>query len=209
MNLTPPQRPNNALQRVCTILKPESEELRVPPRKYITWKHKGHQQIYFFLDGQFSILRESDKLLLVTVFEPYIFGIAEMIQPVNSHIMRTESEVTLLRISAEKAHQLIQQHQLWEDIASILAYNTAYLVYRDVLTLQQGTYNIICNHLRDMILLPEEMRSKITILKYIQDRTHLSRSSILNIISSLNKNHYISYRRGGYLISVNDLPDHL
>lgn len=66
---------------------------------------------------------------------------------------------------------------------------------------------MIRNHLEEMILLPEETRKRVSILDYIQDRTHLSRSSVLNVVSALKKGGYIDFERGGYLTSINKLPE--
>ena len=58
-----------------------------------------------------------------------------------------------------------------------------------------------------MILLPDEARLRISILDYIQDRTLLSRSSVLNVISALKKGQYIDFKRGGYLVAMGELPE--
>lgn len=207
MYTIPPVRPDISLERIHSAIKKDAERVHLIPRKRLTWAHKGHQQLYFILNGHISVLRASDGLLIVTVSEPHLFGIAEMIQPVRGHILRTESETTLLRIDAERARVLITEHNLWEEVAAVLAYHTSYLLYRDALVLQQGTYSVIRNHLQDMMLLPEETRMKISILSYIQERTHLSRSSVLNIISALRKGNYIDFKRGGFLLSASELPE--
>jgi len=205
----PPVRPDNALLRIKTIFEQHSEIIKLVPRKRLTWTYKGRQQLYFIIDGQLSVLRASDGLLIVTVAEPHLFGIAEMIQPVRSHLLRSESPTTLLRIDAEYAQALIEEHSLWKDIASVLAYHTAYLLHRDSIVLQQRTYSIVRNHLQEMMLLQEEGRMKLYILNYIQERTHLSRSSILNIVSTLQKGDYLHCKRGGYILSLNTLPEQL
>ncbi|MGY8153649.1 helix-turn-helix domain-containing protein, partial [Klebsiella pneumoniae] len=46
-----------------------------------------------------------------------------------------------------------------------------------------------------------------SILEYIQDRTLLSRSSILNVLSALKKGGYITFARGGYLQNIVSLPE--
>ncbi len=90
------------------------------------------------------------------------------------------------------ASALFRQHNLWEEVTSLLAYHTSYMVYRDDLVLQQRTYSVIRNHLLEMMLLSEETRQRVSILEYIQDRTLLSRSSILNVLSALKKGGYIT-----------------
>lgn len=207
MQNLPPIRPEQSIQRLTALLQPIAEKMKVVPRKRMTWTHKNQPQLFLFLEGELSILRASDGLLIVTVYDPHLFGIAEMIQPVRGHLLRAESESTILRVDAQTAMQMFREKGVWEDVASVLSYHTAYLFYRDALVVQQRTYSVIRNHLQEMILLPEETRMKISILDYIQERTHLSRSSILNVLSALKNGHYIEFKRGGYLMSVSSLPE--
>ncbi|MFU0884497.1 helix-turn-helix domain-containing protein [Kluyvera sichuanensis] len=207
MQNLPPIRPEQSIQRLTALLQPIAEKMKVVPRKRMTWTHKNQPQLFLFLEGELSILRASDGLLIVTVYDPHLFGIAEMIQPVRGHLLRAESESTILRVDAQTAMQVFREEGVWEDVASVLSYHTAYLFYRDALVVQQRTYSVIRNHLQEMILLPEETRMKISILDYIQERTHLSRSSVLNVLSALKNGHYIEFKRGGYLVSVNSLPE--
>ncbi|EHM49471.1 hypothetical protein HMPREF0880_01645 [Yokenella regensburgei ATCC 43003] len=181
--------------------------MNIPSRKRITWKQKEEANLYIFLEGELSILRTSDNLVLVTVYEPHLFGVAEMFQPLRSHALRPEVKSTILRIEASKAKAIFREENLWEDVTALLSYHTAYMGYRDDLVLQQRTYSVIRNHLLEMILLPEETRMRVSILEYIQDRTHLSRSSVLNVLSALKKGEYIDFIRGGYLRSIKLLPE--
>lgn len=207
MHILPPVRPEQAIARLTAILEPIAEKVKLIPRKRITWAHKGRQQMYMFVQGELSLLRASDGLLLVTVYEPHLFGIAEMIQPTQGHILRAETESTILRVDAERAATLFTEEGVWEEVAALLSYHTAYLIYRDAQVVQQRTYSVIRNHLQEMMLLPEEARMRTTILEYIQDRTLLSRSSILNVLSALKQGEYIDFKRGGYLLEIKHLPE--
>ncbi|ENF8881595.1 helix-turn-helix domain-containing protein [Citrobacter freundii] len=207
MQILPPVRPEQSIQRLTQALEPIAEKLKVVPRRRILWMHKNQPQLYLFLQGELSILRSSDGLLIVTVYEPHLFGLAEMLQPIHGHLLRAETESTILRVDAHKARELFHKNGLWEDVASIVSYHTGYLFYRDDLVVQQRTYSVIRNHLEEMMLLPEETRQRVAILDYIQERTHLSRSSILNVVSALKKGGYIDFERGGYLTSISRLPE--
>ncbi|HBU8853031.1 helix-turn-helix domain-containing protein [Citrobacter sp. Cs237] len=207
MLVLPPVRPEESIARLTAIIEPVAEKLTVAPRKRMTWTYKGRQQMYLLLEGELSILRASDGLLIVTVYEPHLFGIAEMIQPTQGHILRAESVSTVLRVDAQLAATRFRQEGVWEDVAALLSYHTAYLIYRDAQIVQQRTYSVIRNHLHEMILLPEETRMRTTILDYIQDRTLLSRSSILNVLSALKQGKYITFKRGGYLLELGHLPE--
>lgn len=201
MLVLPPVRPEESIARLTAIIEPVAEKLTVAPRKRMTWTYKGRQQMYLLLEGELSILRASDGLLIVTVYEPHLFGIAEMIQPTQGHILRAESVSTVLRVDAQLAAARFRQEGVWEDVAALLSYHTAYLIYRDAKIVQQRTYSVIRNHLHEMILLPEETRMRTTILDYIQDRTLLSRSSILNVLSALKQGKYITFKRGGICLN--------
>uniref|UniRef100_A0A8I0CV49 Helix-turn-helix domain-containing protein n=1 Tax=Pseudomonas tritici TaxID=2745518 RepID=A0A8I0CV49_9PSED len=207
MNILPPVRPEESVQRLTAVLEPVAEKMKIVPRKRMTWSHKGRPQLYLFIEGALSILRASDGLLIVTVYESHLFGIAEMIQPTHGHILRAETESTILRVDAQQAAEIFREQGLWEDVAALLSYHTAYLFYRDALVVQQRTYSVIRSHLQEMILLPEDARMRTSILDYIQERTLLSRSSVLNVLSALKKGNYISFKRGGYLLDMRDLPE--
>ncbi|HHT0501309.1 TPA: helix-turn-helix domain-containing protein [Raoultella ornithinolytica] len=207
MNINPPVRPNQAINRLLETLEPYATPMNVAARKRLTPNYKGKAQLYLLKKGELSVIRSSDKLLIVTVYEPHLFGVAEILQPSHSHALRAEVASEVLRIDSEQAIKLFREHNLWEEVTRLLAYHTSYLVYRDDLVLQQRTYSVIRNHLLEMLLLPEETRLRVSILEYIQDRTHLSRSSILNVLSALKKGGYIEFARGGYLQSVSSLPE--
>ncbi|MGL4723904.1 MAG: helix-turn-helix domain-containing protein [Scandinavium sp.] len=207
MHITQPVRPQEAINRLLSALEPHATPMNAIARKKINWDYKGKPQLYLFMKGEISMLRASDGLLIVTVYDAHLFGIAEMMQPMRTHVLRAEVSSELLRIDAEDAIQVLREQNLWEEVTILLSYHTAYLTYRDALVLQQRTYSVIRNHLLEMILLPEETRMRTSMLDYIQDRTHLSRSSVLNVLSALKKGKYIQFIRGGYLQHIETLPE--
>lgn len=207
MNTIPPKRPNSAIDLILESLIPVAEKITPPPRKLVVWKQQSEANLYLFLDGEISILRSSDNLILAKICDPHVFGIAEIFQSQRSHSLRPEMTSTLLKIKAEKAKKIFDEQNLWRSATELLAYHTAYLGYRDAIVLQQYTYPIVRDHLIEMMTLPEESRKKITILRYIQERTYLSRSSILNILSKLKKSGHIVYARGGILKEIKSIPD--
>lgn len=207
MHISQPVRPQPSIDRLLAALEPHAIPLKAVARKKLTWDYKGKPQLYLLKAGEISILRTSDGLLMVTVYDAHLFGVAEMLQPMRSHGLRTEVESTVLRIDGDVAIRIITEKNLWQDVTALLAYHTAYMAYRDTLVLQQRTYSVIRNHLLEMILLPEETRMRTSMLDYIQDRTHLSRSSVLNVLSALKKGKYIQFIRGGYLQSITTLPE--
>ncbi|WP_413499396.1 helix-turn-helix domain-containing protein [Buttiauxella gaviniae] len=207
MTISPPTRPESAIQRLIATLEPHGTPMEVIPRKRINWEYKEIPQFYIFKQGEISVLRATDGLVIATVSGQNLFGIAESIQPLRSHILRVETECTMLRLDASLAHEIITQEGMWKDIAVILAYYTTHLFYRDSVVVQQRTYSIIRGHLIEMNRLPEDSRLRTSVLDYIQERTLLSRSSILNVMFALKNGGYIDIKRGGYLLEVINLPE--
>lgn len=57
MQILPPVRPEQSIQRLTQALEPIAEKLKVVPRRRILWMHKNQPQLYLFLQGELSILR--------------------------------------------------------------------------------------------------------------------------------------------------------
>lgn len=209
MPLSAPTRPDDSIARLLTALKPASDEIKAPPRKKLHWEYKQKAQLYLFMEGEVSVLRATDGLVIASAYDPHLFGLAEALQPLHCHSLRVETESTILRVDAQKAQQIFDQQNLWRDVSITLSYFTSYLFYRDDLVVQQRTYSVIRNHLLEMIQLPLETRLRTSILEYIQERTHLSRSSVLNVISSLKTGKYLEIKRGSYLIGMGELPENV
>lgn len=209
MPLSAPVRPVESIGRLFTALQHDSHQMNVVPRKRLHWQYKGEPQLYLFEQGEVSVLRATDGLVMASAYDPHLFGLAESIQSLQCHILRVETESTILRVDAKKAMKIFDEQNLWRDVSITLSYFTSYLFYRDDLVVQQRTYSVIRNHLLEMSQLPLDTRMRTSILEYIQERTHLSRSSVLNVISSLKTESYLEIKRGGYLLGVNNLPDKL
>lgn len=206
MIILPPERPEAAIQRVISVLKPVGTPMEVVPRKRILWEYQGKPQIYIFEQGELSVIRAFDGLVIATSYDTNLFGLAESLQPMRSHFLRADTACNILKVDVAEAHKRLTATGLWQDATEIVSYYTGYLFYRDALVLQQRNYAIIRGHLLELIKLPYESRMRVTILEYIQERTHLSRSSILSVLTALKEGNYIGYKRGGFLLEVIDLP---
>lgn len=73
MHILPPIRPEQSIQRLTALLEPIAEKMKVVPRKRMTWTYKNQPQLYLFQQGELSILRASDGLLIVSVYDPHGF----------------------------------------------------------------------------------------------------------------------------------------
>ncbi|MNE79187.1 putative DNA-binding transcriptional regulator [compost metagenome] len=66
-------------------------------------------------------------------------------------------------------------------------------------------YEVICNQLLELMNEPESLRKSIAVERYIRDKTHVSRSSVMKILADLKTGGYITIE-GGRLIEIRHLP---
>ena len=207
MVIPKPKQPDAEINKLIEALKPLGETVDVPARKRLSWRKKDKAYVYLFIQGEISILRTTDSLLLGTVFKPHVFGLTELFAPIDFAFLRAETECTLIRLDATKALYQIERQNLWLTVSKILMYHTQMMLYRDIKIVNRPTSHIIYSYLNELNNLPESLKYRISVLRYIQERTGLSRISILNVVTSLNKKRFIEYERGGYRLKINNLPD--
>ncbi|WP_202302081.1 helix-turn-helix domain-containing protein [Dryocola clanedunensis] len=207
MVLTSPKRPDEAIASLINALMPLGERINVTSRKRIGWRTKETSYLYLLLRGEISVLRISDGLLLGTTNLPHVFGFTEMFSPMGCNMLRAETDCTLMCIDTALVLPEIDKQELWREVAELCSYHTANMLLRDLKIVNQRTPPVVHNYLQELDRLPADRKYRVNILNYIQERTGLSRSSILNVVSTLKKNNYIDYERGGYQLKINNLPD--
>ncbi|MGL4724327.1 MAG: helix-turn-helix domain-containing protein [Scandinavium sp.] len=205
--ITYPVRPKGAIERLIAELQPLGKTVDIAARRRLPQMPIAAPVVYLFLQGELSVSRVSDGLLVATVVEPHIFGFSEMFHQMRSNVLRAETPCVLTQVEAKVAEEAIEQRGLWRDVAELLAFHTHTMICRDLQIVNQRTYPIVCHYLRELGALSEETRERVNILSFIQERTGLSRSSILNVISSLKTDRHIDFVRGGYQLRINNLPE--
>ncbi|MEJ5074150.1 helix-turn-helix domain-containing protein [Enterobacter ludwigii] len=207
MVICPPKRPDEAIEILINALTPLGERIDIIARKRVGWGTQEKPYIYLCIEGEVSVLRISDGLLLGSTSERHVLGFTEMFCPIRSNLIRAETKCTMIRVDARLAIGEIERLSLWRAVAELATYHTTYMVYRDMQIVNQRTPPVVHQYLQELDQLPEERKYRVNILNYIQERTGLSRSSILNVVSSLKKKKYIDYERGGYQLKINNLPE--
>lgn len=207
MPVLPSKRPDATILKLINAPEPMTTRVILPSRSRISWKHNGIRQLYIIKSGEVSLIRNSDGLHIVTFYEPGVLGIAEASHPTDYLSLKLENESEIMRIDADKAFSIFENQKLWHDVTNLLSFYISYLACRDDKLIQSRNYSVIRNHLIELSSLPSEYRSRVTILSYIQDRTLLSRSCILNIVAELQRGKYIDVKKGGYLSTIHHLPD--
>lgn len=74
------------------------------------------------------------------------------------------------------------------------------------LNTHSNSYEKIKSQLYELMAETKEYRNSVSVEQYIRDKTLLSRSGVMRILSALKNGGYIEIERG-ILININNLPD--
>ncbi|MDW5502142.1 helix-turn-helix domain-containing protein [Pseudomonas lundensis] len=165
----------------------------------------GIRYCYLLLSGEVSVCRVGDDFKIANFSAPALGGVAESFYPKEKFYFLAESPVEVIMSPEADVLEVITRKNLWQHIVHIQAYLIQMLGTRDVLLSGNSTYEIICNHLLMLMSEKEAFRLSTTVPRYIQQRTQLSRSSIMKILSELRKGNYITIDKG-ILHTINNLP---
>ncbi|NLS54159.1 helix-turn-helix domain-containing protein [Hafnia alvei] len=110
-------------------------------------------------------------------------------------------------IPALIALQALTNLCLWREVSIVLAWFIRLLSIRDEQLVGVTAYAMVRDKLLELWMESEESRMNISVYHFIQQRTLLGRSTILNILSALRKGKYIDMEKGK-LIFIRQLPKH-
>jgi len=202
-----PSKPIDAINRLINILSPLGKTTYIPRGRKVALNNNNASYVYVIFSGRTSLNRKIDNLLITSENGPSIFGLSEMLGPLNAHTLQAETRCLALKINSIRAKSHIEKHNLWKDVTKVLVFYTSIMLHRDMIIVNQRTFNTVCYFLLEIDLLPTAIRRRINIIHYIQCRTDISRSSILNAITSLKKDRLIHLERGAVGLDIYDRRD--
>ncbi|MGO4744570.1 helix-turn-helix domain-containing protein [Serratia quinivorans] len=198
-----PHKPSDIIAHLIAELQPEA--VAVTARRSRQFSSKN-PQIYLLLRGAVHLHRQSDDLLMTTIYAPHIIGLAELLHPVGKTYLHLDRDCEIHVVAGGKVLQkLDQQPMLWADVSRILAYQLHFASLRDLHLLNNHAYDAIRGKLLELINAPENTRLEYSALRYIQERTTLARSTILKCLGDLKTGGYIAMEKG-HLTQVFNLP---
>lgn len=162
---------------------------------------------YCFLlhSGSVSLHRKVDGMVLNTESAPYVFGMSTQLTHADYLYIRIHNAAEVSMLPVQRANEIIAEHNLWKSLAHLLIY-TATRVYDHCTKISALTsYEVIRYQIYELMGETEAVRRSVTIARYVQGRTFLSRSSIMKILADLKKGGYIITDRG-MLVSINHIP---
>ncbi|MRS13359.1 hypothetical protein GJV06_00390 [Enterobacteriaceae bacterium RIT691] len=164
-------------------------------------EENGQLVCRFILSGSVEVHRKSDHLLILTPPDYSIFGLGGQ----NAIYIITAEASKIATLPLAEFHQRIAELNLWEALAKHMVVTTNKLFNYSKILSAPTAYEIICNQLMELMREPLAIREKIPAERYIRDKTHLSRSSIMKILANLRIGGYITIENGR-LLEVHHLP---
>lgn len=160
---------------------------------------------FLLFQGKCDVKRQGDALILGSIESPSMIGVSELIPDPSNVVIQATSNIEYLYLPLDEVLQHVDEHNLWKSVSYFLMHVCSR--FNEYFKTNSGisTYALICNLLRALNDEDFETRATVSAARYILDRTPLSRSGVMKVLSNLNKGEYIVIKRG-LLIRINDLP---
>lgn len=199
-------RPLGCINKLCDLARGYGESFMMQKNQVLIQNiPPATSHVWFFLQGDFRIIRRSNGLVMYAGTAPTIFGMWELFRYNGEVALVAESDCTGITMPVDCFKSLLGIYNGWPLVSEFIMYSFHLLAIRDKYLIANDSYSIICYYLQEIMDHPAAERKKINIQKYIQERTLLSRSGILRIISELRKGDYIDVE-DGTLRHIKNLP---
>ncbi|QKN79789.1 helix-turn-helix domain-containing protein [Scandinavium goeteborgense] len=195
--------PSDSIDLLSKVLIADKNITKIPAKKRLLLNSKHENRMCILLSGAASLLRKQDGLLLGNVKGKYIFGLNRIFCKDESDlIIRSDSVCELVIMGISEGESIISLHGLWYSVSDILSFHVRYMVCRDERLINKRSRDVVMSYIEEIRKMPDNDRVNIKMLQYIQERSGLSRSSIMNIFAEMRNEKLIITRRGGVLLSM-------
>lgn len=198
-------KPYTHIEKLITILQSSSSEIATFGRQKINFHEGNGRDVYLLHEGSIALNRSSDGMIIVSERAPYIFGLCNQISDAGNIFMRTQEPSKISCLSVELANEIITKNQLWESVCYLMMYGSARIFVNYSQLCQSSSYDIIRHQIFELMNESSTIKSSVSVVSYIKERTSLSRSGIMKILAELKAGGFIDIEKG-LLKKVNQLP---
>jgi CRP-like cAMP-binding protein len=187
------------------VLSPFVTFEKIPAHQRLYYVTEGVKMCYIIRSGLIKVCRDVDDFVMATLPTPNIAGITDMIPDTNGLYLELQDEAEIAILTTAKAQQLIAETNSWELLAKHIAKVTTNLFNNNIIMTAPTTYEVVKFHLIMLMQEPESVREKTSAVKYILERTRLSRSTVMKMLAQLRQGGYIQLDDGN-LVALYHLP---
>lgn len=191
-------RPDSAISELIDHFEPLGQKIKVARGQKLSFTDgRGHDFTFILTSGCVSVLRVQNDLTVSCVTAPMFMGLPDVLNPVGFHYLRAETDVELSIVPHETIlREMNKKMRLWKSATILFGYLVQRLVIRDTRIFGRSSYHIIRKLIIQLGEEPEIVRKQTRLAQYILDRTTISRSSVMDIISQLRMGEYIVLENG-------------
>lgn len=192
--------PSPYAKQLVDALLPYCEAKRYPKGSRLLLIKDDAKLCHLLISGSLEVHRDADSLLIVTIPAPSMVGLG-----VHDAYVIAAEPCKVATLTLDEAQRHIAELNLWELVTRQMMQITSKLYTYSKQLSAPTVYEIICNQLVELINEPEALRNGIAVERYIREKTHVSRSSVMKILADLKTGGYIVIE-GGRLLEIRHLP---
>ncbi|EIS1622202.1 helix-turn-helix domain-containing protein [Salmonella enterica subsp. enterica serovar Sandiego] len=164
---------------------------------------------YIILNGHVSFIYHQNNMMMSSINSRSILGIGRMFYPHQVGYFRAESSVSTICLTQNELLSYLNNNpNQWQNIATYTAFIIHQFCLRETQLNVHNSYLVVRYILLEMNSLPSDFLQNNPAYQYIMERTILSRSTIMSILSRLKKGGYIELKNGR-LFHIHHLPEEL
>lgn len=197
------KQPSPYAPELLQKLTEEQEFKHYPKGSRFVFINSGEHLCQFVRAGMVSIENQESHLALGIAVAPVSLGFTSALS--DKLLLRALEACEVATVPLDTVMARIEEKQLWEIMAKHMIILTNKLFIQNEMAAAPTTYDVLCYQLQALARESESIRQQIAAYQYILDRTHLSRSSVMKILSALKKGGYIELDQGK-LVAIKQLP---
>lgn len=170
-------------------------------------KNKSGLSVILLLKGKMNFIRKSSGgILFGTAEGPSVFGLlgSSFKEEVFKYV--AVGDCNIYALPRDMAIDIINAHNLLRDVLNYHAYISDMEVRYSNRLINQTPYGIVCAILCELAALPESVRLKTGIAKFIIERSHISRSTMMKILADLRDGGYVDIQYGKLIRIIKNFP---
>lgn len=200
------QKPENHILKLMQTLTPLATQVSDMTEKKLPFYSQNKNMCYLLESGHVIIYRVKDNLTLNTETAPCVFGLSQHTEANSGIAIRSSNNAVVYQLPLKLAKDTIKELNLWQHMAYVLMYISSRLYAHCTRMSLPGSYETVRHLLLELSHEVEEIRAQKNVVRYIRNRSFLSRSGVMHIISQLKRGNYIEVENGK-LTKINQLPE--
>lgn len=201
------------MESLLSAFRPVSTPFELAQSNYYHFPLAQSESGFILLEeGVASVCFAENQLVISTVLAPAILGLIDNygvfngLPDIRHSSLFAETDLSGRWIAHQAAVNILNEKNLWQEMAHILTQRLMVLSMRERELLGVDSYQMVRILLMELAVYSETYRRQINVLRFIQRRTDLSRSRIMSILSELRKGGYIIIHRGVLMTIAQPLP---